>query len=82
MVFLSPENKGNVTHVWDLMAVECDRLKSFAYQKRSLFTVVANKWLFGDVGPVLAILDEIEAFLSFEFDLLAYQNYRLFCLAW
>lgn len=81
MVFLSPKNKGKVTHVWDLMAVERDWLKSFADQERSLLTVVASKWLFGDVGSVLAVLDEIEAFLGFEFDLFADQNDRLFCLA-
>lgn len=81
MVFLSPKNKGKVTHVWDLMAVERDWLKSFADQERSLLPVVASKWLFGDVGSVLAVLDEIEAFLGFEFDLFADQNDRLFCLA-
>lgn len=64
------------------MAIERERLKSFAYQERSLLSKLAGKRLFSDIGPIFAVLDEIEALLSLKLHLLADQNDGLFGLAW
>ena len=81
-MLLSSENKEKVTHIWYLMAVERNWLKAFADQEGSLLAELARKRFFSYIGSVLAVLDKIEAFLSFELHLLAGQNDRLLCLAW